>query len=73
MEHISKLKENLNSTVDMLGFSPVKSVGSRNKFGYGKRKLAEKSDAAKGETWKTIECTQWQKFLNYHTYFCIFF
>ena len=31
----------------MLGFFPVKSVGSRNKTGYGKRKLAEICDAAK--------------------------
>ena len=28
----------------------VKSVGSRDKIGYGKRKLAELCDAAKGET-----------------------
>ena len=47
---MSNLKENLNSTVDMLWFSPVKSVGSRNKIGYGKRKLAGIYDAAKGET-----------------------
>ena len=61
MEHISNLKENLNSTVDMLGFSPVKYVGSRYKTGYGKRKLAEICDVAKGETWKSTECRQWQK------------
>ena len=40
----------------MLGFSTVKSVGSRNKIGYGKRKLAEIFDAVKGETWKIVEC-----------------
>ena len=34
----------------MLGFSPVKYVGSRYKTGYGKRKLAEICDVAKGET-----------------------
>ena len=34
----------------MLGFSPAKSVGSRNKIGYGKRELAEICDAAKVET-----------------------
>ena len=34
----------------MLELSPVKSVGTRNKIGYGKRKLAEICDAAKGET-----------------------
>ena len=34
----------------MVGFFPVKSVGSRDKIGYGKRKLAEICDAAKGET-----------------------
>ena len=33
----------------MLGFFPVKSVGSREKSGYGKRKVAEVCDAAKGE------------------------
>ena len=34
----------------MLGCLPVKSVGSRDKIGYWKRKLAEICDAAKGET-----------------------
>ena len=34
----------------MLGLSPVRPLGSRNKIGYGKRKLAEICDAAKGET-----------------------
>ena len=34
----------------MLGFVPVKSVGSRDKIGYGRRKLAEICDAAKEET-----------------------
>ena len=34
----------------MLGFSPVKSVGCRNKIGYGKRKLAEMRHVVKGET-----------------------
>ena len=34
----------------MLVFSPVKSIGMRNEIGYGKRKLAEICDAAKGET-----------------------
>ena len=72
MEYISNLKENLNSTVDMLELSPVKSVGTRNKIGYGKRKLTEICDVAKGETWKSIECRQWQKCLNYHKYFCTF-
>ena len=46
----------------MLGFSTVESVGSRNKIGYGKRKLTEICDAAKGETWKSIKCRHWQKF-----------
>ena len=40
--------------MEMLGFLPNKSGGSRDKTGYGKRKLAEKCDAAKGETWKNI-------------------
>ena len=48
-------------------------VGSRDKIGYGKRKLAEICDAAKGENWKSIECRQWQNFWNCHTYVCIFF
>ena len=43
-------KENLNSSVEMLGFFPVKYVGSREKIGYGKRKLAEICDGGKGET-----------------------
>ena len=34
----------------MLGFFPVKSVGSGDEIGYGKRKLAEICDAAKGQT-----------------------
>ena len=34
----------------MLGFLPLKSVGSRNKVGYGKTKLAEIFNATKGET-----------------------
>ena len=34
----------------MLGFLPVKSLGSRNKIGYGKTKQAEICDAKKGET-----------------------
>ena len=34
----------------MLLFSPVKSIGSRNKIGYAKGKPAEICDAAKGET-----------------------
>ena len=33
----------------MLGFLPVKSVGSRDKIGYGKRKPVEICDVAKGE------------------------
>ena len=33
----------------MLGFFPVKSVDSRDKSGYGERKVAEVCDAAKGE------------------------
>ena len=33
----------------MLGFLPVKSVCSKNKIDYGKRKLAEICDVAKGE------------------------
>ena len=37
-------------------------VGSRDNIGYGKRKLAEICDAAKGESWKSIECRQWQNF-----------
>ena len=40
----------------MLGCSPVKSVDRRYKIGYRKRKLAEISDVANGETWKSIEC-----------------
>ena len=56
----------------MLGFLPVKSVGSRDKIGYGKTKLAEICDVAQGETWKSIECRQWQKFLNCHTYVYLF-
>ena len=39
----------------MLGCLPVKSVGSRDKIGYGKRKMAEICDVTKGETWKIIE------------------
>ena len=42
----------------MLGFFPVKSVDSRDKIVYRKRKLAEICDAAKGKTWKSIECRQ---------------
>ena len=42
----------------MLGFSPVKSVVSRNKIGYGKRKVAEMCDATKGETCNSFECRQ---------------
>ena len=42
---------NLNS-VDILGLSPVKSVGSKSKIGYGKRKLTQICDVTKGETWK---------------------
>ena len=34
----------------MLGCLPVKSVGSRDKIGYGKRKLAEICGVAKVET-----------------------
>ena len=34
----------------MLGCLPVKSVGSRDKTGYGKRKMAEICDVTKGET-----------------------
>ena len=54
-EDISNLKENLNSSVEMLGCLLVKSVGSRDKIGYGKRKMAEVCDVTKGETWKIIE------------------
>ena len=39
-ENVSNLKENLNSSVEMLGCLAVKSVGSRDKIGYGERKLA---------------------------------
>ena len=46
----SNLKGNLISSVEMLGCSRVKSVGSRDKIVYGKRKLAEICDVAKGET-----------------------
>ena len=66
-------KENLNSSVEMLGFFPVKYVGSREKIGYGKRKLAEICDGGKGETWKRFEYRQWQNFLNCNSYVCIFF
>ena len=34
----------------MLGYSSIKSVSSRDKIDYRKRKLAEICDAAKGET-----------------------
>ena len=50
----SNLKGNLISSVEMLGCSPVKSVGSRDKIVYGKRKLAKICDVAKGETWNNI-------------------
>ena len=33
----------------MSGFLPVKSVGSKDQIDYGKGKLAEICDAAKGE------------------------
>ena len=56
----------------MLGFFPVKSVDSRDKIVYGKRKLAEICDAAKGKTWKSIECRQWQIFLSCHTRLYLF-
>ena len=49
-EEISNLKDKLNSSVEMLGCSPVKSVDRRYKIGYRKRKLAEISDVANGET-----------------------
>ena len=51
----------------MLGFFPVKSVGSGDEIGYGKRKLAEICNAAKGQTWKSIAYRQWKHFLNCHT------
>ena len=33
----------------MLRVLPVKSIGSRNRIGHGKRKLTEICDVAKGE------------------------
>ena len=66
------IKENLNSSVEMLRCLSVKSVGSRDKIGYEKRKLTNICDAAKGETWKSVACGQ-QIFLNCHTYVRIFF
>ena len=36
-EDIINLKENLNSSVEMLGYLPVKSVVSREKIRYGKK------------------------------------
>ena len=50
-----------------------KSVGSRDKIGYEKRKLTKICDAAKEETWKSVACRQQQIFLNCHTYVHIFF
>ena len=51
-EDTSNLKENLNSSFEMLLFFPAKSVGTRffSKIFYVERKLAEICDAAKGET-----------------------
>ena len=37
---------------------PVKSVGSKDKIGYGEKKLTEICDAAKGETWRSVEYRQ---------------
>ena len=34
-------KENFNTSVEILGCSPIKSVSARDKVGYGKRKLQE--------------------------------
>ena len=48
--------------MNIFGFIPVKSVGSRDNIGYAKRKLAEICDAAKGETRKSIEYRQSQIF-----------
>ena len=46
-EGMSNLMENLNLSVEVLGCSPIKSVSSRDKIGYGKRNLAEICDAGK--------------------------
>ena len=73
LEGISNLKENLNSSAGMLGYSSIKSVSGRDKIDYGKRKLAEICDAAKGETWNSIECRRWQNFLNHRTYMSVSF
>ena len=61
-EDIGSLEENWNSSVNIFGFIPVKSVGGRDNIGYAKRKLAEICDAAKGETWESIEYRQSQIF-----------
>ena len=45
IDQITKL-----NSVDILGLSPVKSVGSKSKIGYGKRKLTQICDVTKGET-----------------------
>ena len=37
---------------------PVKSVGSKDKIGYGEKKLTEICDAAKGETGRSVEYRQ---------------